>query len=189
MNALQEKILKDGKVLPGHVLKVSNFLNHQLDVELLMEMGREIASRFADAGINKILTIEASGIAIATVAAVHMHVPVLYAKKSVSNNLSNDRYVTEVFSYTHQQTYSVMVDRAFLTAQDRVLIVDDFLARGNAMVGLIDLVGQAGAQLCGVCSAIEKGYQGGGDSLRARGIRVESLAIVEELSERGIRFR
>jgi len=189
MKAMQEKILREGTVLPGNVLKVNNFLNHQLDVDFLMEMGREIASLFENDRVNKILTIEASGIALAVVAAAHLHVPVLFAKKSSSSNMSENRYVTRVASYTHQKIYDVVVDRAFLNEGDRVLIVDDFLARGNAMIGLIDLVKQAGAELVGVSVAIEKGYQGGGDQLRAANIRVESLAIIEEMSEQGIRFR
>ena len=189
MKALQEKILKEGKILPGNVLKVSHFLNHQLDVDFLMEMGKEIARRYEGAGVNKILTIEASGIALAVAAAAHMHVPVLFAKKSASSNMSSGKYVTEVASYTHQRVYHVVVSRDLLTASDRVLIVDDFLACGNAVIGLIDLVHQAGGEVVGVTAAIEKGYQGGGDQLRAQGVRVESLAIIDEMSEQEIRFR
>ena len=189
MKALQEKILREGKILPGNVLKVSNFLNHQLDVDFLMEMGREIARRFEGCGVNKILTIEASGIALAVAVAAQFHVPVVFAKKSSSSNLSASKYVTQVASYTHQKVYNVVVDRAFLNEGDRVLIIDDFLACGNAMVGLMDLVRQAKAEIVGVSAAIEKGYQGGGDKLRDANIRVESLAIIDEMSESGIRFR
>ncbi|MBQ7320612.1 MAG: xanthine phosphoribosyltransferase [Clostridia bacterium] len=189
MKALQEKILKEGKVLPGNVLKVSHFLNHQLDVDFLMEMGKEIAARFEGAGVNKILTIEASGIALAVATAAHMHVPVLFAKKSASSNMSSGKLVTQVASYTHHKVYNVVVSSDLLTEKDRVLIIDDFLACGNAVVGLIDLVHQAHAEVVGVSAAIEKGYQGGGDKLREENIRVESLAIIEELSEQGIRFR
>ena len=189
MEALQEKILREGKVLPGNVLKVNNFLNHQLDVDFLMEMGREIARLFEHDRISKILTIESSGIALAVAAAAQLHVPVLFAKKSSSSNMSANKYVTRVASYTHQKVYNVVVDRAFLNEGDRVLIVDDVLACGNAMIGLMDLVKQAGAELGGVSAAIEKGYQGGGDQLRAQNIRVESLAIIDEMSEQGIRFR
>ena len=189
MKALEEKILREGKVLPGNVLKVSHFLNHQLDVDFLMEMGKEMASLFEGEGVNKILTIEASGIALAVAAAAHMHVPVLFAKKSSSSNMSSSKYATKVASYTHNKVYNVVVSRDLLNEGDRVLIIDDFLACGNAMVGLIDLVRQAKAEVVGVSAAIEKGYQGGGDSLRAANIRVESLAIIEEMSEMGIRFR
>ena len=189
MKALQEKILREGKVLPGNVLKVSHFLNHQLDVDFLMEMGKEIARRFEDSGVTKILTIEASGIALAVAAAAYMHVPVLFAKKSASTNMSANKYVTKVASYTHNKVYNVVVSRDLLNEGDRVLIIDDFLACGNAMLGLIDLVHQAGGEVIGVSAAIEKGYQGGGDELRASNIRVESLAIIDEMSESGIRFR
>ena len=189
MKALQEKILREGKVLPGNVLKVSHFLNHQLDVDFLMEMGKEIARRFENSGVTKILTIEASGIALAVAAAAYMHVPVLFAKKSASTNMSANKYVTKVASYTHNKVYNVVVSRDLLNEGDRVLIIDDFLACGNAMLGLIDLVHQAGGEVIGVSAAIEKGYQGGGDELRAANIRVESLAIIDEMSESGIRFR
>lgn len=189
MKALEEKILREGKVLPGNVLKVSHFLNHQLDVDFMMEMGKEVARIFENAGVNKILTIEASGIAFAVAVAAHMHVPVLFAKKNSSSNMSSGKYVTQVASYTHQKVYNVVVSRDLLTADDRVLIVDDFLACGNAVIGLIDLVHQAGGEVVGVSAAIEKGYQGGGDALRKENIRVESLAIIDEMSEEGIRFR
>ena len=189
MKALEEKIVREGKILPGNVLKVSHFLNHQLDVDFLMEMGREVARLYENAGVNKILTIEASGIAFAVAAAAYMHVPVLFAKKSASSNMSADKYATQVASFTHQKVYNVVVSRDLLDANDRVLIVDDFLACGNAVFGLMDLVQQAGGEVVGVTAAIEKGYQGGGDQLRARGIRVESLAVIDEMSENGIRFR
>ena len=181
MKALEEKILREGKILPGNVLKVSHFLNHQLDVDFLMEMGKEVARLYENAGVNKILTIEASGIAFAVAVAAHMHVPVLFAKKSSSSNMSSSKYATQVASYTHQKVYNVVVSRDLLTADDRVLIVDDFLAQGNALMGLIDIVGEAGASVAGCGIIIEKGFQGGGDALRARGIRVESLAIVESM--------
>ena len=189
MKALEEKIVREGKILPGNVLKVSHFLNHQLDVDFLMEMGCEVARIYEGAGVNKVLTIEASGIALAVAVAAHMHVPVLFAKKSASSNMSADKYSTQVASYTHQKLYNVVVSRDLLHEEDRVLIVDDFLACGNAVLGLMDLVNQAGGSVVGVTAAIEKGYQGGGDALRARGIRVESLAVIDEMSEAGIRFR
>jgi xanthine phosphoribosyltransferase len=189
MKALEEKIVREGKILPGNVLKVNHFLNHQLDVDFLMEMGREVARLYENAGVNKILTIEASGIALAVVVAAHMHVPVLFAKKNSTTNLSEDKYTTQVASFTHQKVYNVVVSRELLNASDRVLIVDDFLACGNAVFGLIDLVAQAGGEVVGVTAAIEKGYQGGGDKLRAQGVRVESLAVIDEMTEDGIRFR
>lgn len=189
MKALEEKILKEGKVLPGNVLKVSNFLNHQLDVDFLMEMGKEIARLYEGAGVNKILTIEASGIAIAVAAAAHLHVPVVFAKKHTSSNIAADTYVTQVASYTHNKIYNVVVSKEFLNKGDKVLVVDDFLACGNAIVGLTDLVSQSGAKTVGVAVAIEKGYQGGGDKLRHSGLRVESLAKIASMSaEDGIRF-
>ena len=189
MKALQEKILREGKVLPGNVLKVSHFLNHQLDVDFLMEMGKEIARRFENSGVTKILTIEASGIALAVAAAAYMHVPVLFAKKSASTNMSANKYVTKVASYTHNKVYNVVVSRDLLNEGDRVLIIDDFLACGNAIKGLMKIAGEAGAEVAGCAIAIEKGFQGGGDELRAAGIRVESLAIVESMTDTSVTFR
>jgi xanthine phosphoribosyltransferase len=189
MKALEEKILREGEILPGNILKVNHFLNHQLDVDFMMEMGREVARLYEGAGINKILTIEASGIAFAVAVAAHMHVPVLFAKKSSSSNMSEGKLITQVASFTHQKVYNVMVSSDLLHASDRVLIVDDFLACGNAVFGLMDLVSQAGGEVVGVTAAIEKGYQGGGDKLRAQGVRVESLAVIDEMTEAGIRFR
>ena len=189
MKALEEKILAEGKVLPGNILKVGSFLNHQLDVDFIMQMGQEIARLFADSGVSKILTIETSGIAIAMGAAAVLHVPVVFAKKHRTGNLSGEIYTTVVHSYTHGQDYNVVVSRDFLTPEDHVLLVDDFLANGKALEGLIDLVGQAGAQLCGAACAIEKGFQHGGDSLRAAGIRVESLAIIDQMDDSAVIFR
>ncbi|MBR2615732.1 MAG: xanthine phosphoribosyltransferase [Clostridia bacterium] len=189
MKALEEKILREGKVLPGDILNVSCFLNHRLDVDFLMEMGREIARLFEKENVNKILTVESSGIAIAMGAAAAMHVPVVFAKKHKSGNLSGEMYQTVVHSYTHGVDYTIVVQRDYLGKDDRVLIVDDFLANGKALNGLIDIVGQAGAELAGCTCAIEKGFQGGGDALRAEGIRVESLAIVETMSDDSLTFR
>lgn len=189
MKTLEEKILKEGKVLPGNILKVGSFLNHQLDVDFLMEMGQEIARLFSDAKITKILTIEASGIAIAMGAGVAMHVPVVFAKKNKTGNVSGDVYSTVVHSYTHGTDYNVVVASEYLSENDTVLIVDDFLANGKALLGLIDIVEQSGAKLAGACCAIEKGFQHGGDDLRAKGIRVESLAIVESMSDDSVTFR
>ena len=189
MKALEEKILKEGTVLPGNILKVASFLNHQLDVDFLMEMGKEIARLYDGAGVNKILTVETSGIAIAMAAAAAMHVPVVFAKKHKSGNLSGEMYQTVVHSYTHGVDYNIVVSRDFLSEKDNILIVDDFLANGKALNGLIDIVGQAGAKVIGCSCAIEKGFQGGGDALREQGVRVDSLAIVEAMSDDSLTFR
>lgn len=189
MKALKEKILKEGSVLPGNILKVGSFLNHQLDVDFIMEMGKEIAERFKGEKITKILTVETSGIAIAMGAAAAMHLPVVFAKKHKTGNLSGDLYTTVVHSYTHGVDYNIVVNTEFLTEEDRVLIVDDFLANGKALLGLIDIVGQAGATVAGCSCAIEKGFQKGGDNLRQEGIRVESLAIIESMDDTSLTFR
>lgn len=189
MKELEEKILKEGKVLPGEVLKVGSFLNQQIDTDLLAKMGEEGARLFNDAGVTKVLTIEASGIALAVMVGAALHVPAVFAKKSKTINVSGDVYTTAIHSYTHGKDNDVIVPKDYLSAADNVLIVDDFLATGTAIEGLIDLVGQAGAKVAGVISAVEKGFQGGGDALRARGIRVESLAIVESMSDDALTFR
>ena len=181
MKLLEERIRRDGVVKPGSVLKVDAFLNHQMDVALLDALGAEGARRFAGAGVSKILTIEASGIGIACMAARHFGVPVVFAKKSQSINIDGDVYTTKVQSYTHRRVYDVLVSKRFLGPADRVLILDDFLANGCALEGLLDLAAQAGASVAGVGIAVEKGFQRGGDALRARGIRVESLAIVDTM--------
>ena len=186
---LEERIRKEGKILPGPVLKVSSFLNHQMDPDLIMALGAEIAKRFQDDGVTKILTIESSGIAVAIAAGAHMHVPVLFAKKHRTSNVSGVLYQTLVHSYTHGTDYTVVVEREYLRADDRVLIIDDFLANGAAIEGLCDLIRQAGAETAGAAIAIEKGFQEGGKKLRASGLRIESLAIVEQMDENGIRFR
>ena len=189
MKALEERILAEGKILPGPVLKVSSFLNHQMDPDLMMALGAEIAQRFQADHVTKILTIESSGIAIAIAAGAHMHVPVLFAKKHRTSNVSGVLYQTLVHSYTHGTDYTVVVEREFLKDSDRVLIVDDFLANGAAVDGLCDLIRQAGATTVGAAIAIEKGFQEGGKKLRDAGMRVESLAIVDQMDENGIRFR
>ena len=181
MELLEKRIAQDGEVYPGNILKVSSFLNHQMDIDLLRAMGREWKRLFADAGINKILTIEASGIGIACIAALEFGCPVVFAKKSKSLNLGKDVYTTRVESFTHKNISDVVVDRRYLGPQDRVLIIDDFLANGKALEGLMDLLQQAGATLCGIGIAIEKGFQEAGDRLRAQGIRLESLAIVDAM--------
>ena len=189
MKALEDKILREGKVLPGHVLKVGSFLNQQLDVKFLAEMGEEIARLFRGASVTKVMTIEASGIALATLAALSLGVPAVIVKKHASANQSRDVWSAEIASYTHGNVYTAAVAKEYLGEGERVLIVDDFLACGNAVIGLMDLVRQAGGEVVGVSAAIEKGYQGGGDALRKDNIRVESLAVIEEMSEEGIRFR
>lgn len=188
MKALEEKILKEGAVLPGNILKVGSFLNHRLDVDFIMEMGREIAALFADEKVTKILTVETSGIPIAMGAAAAMHIPVVFAKKNRTGNISGDTYTAKVHSYTHGVDYNIIVSREYLDSCDRVLIVDDFLANGKALEGLIEIVNQAGASLAGASCAIEKGFQHGGDRLRAKGIKIESLAIVESMENGRIVF-
>ena len=189
MQQMEEKILKEGQVLPGGILKVGSFLNQQIDTVFLSEIGEEIARLFDGEGVTKILTIESSGIAIAIAAGAHMHVPVLFAKKHRTSNVSGVLYQTLVHSYTHGTDYTVVVEREFLKDSDRVLIVDDFLANGAAVEGLCDLIRQAGATTVGAAIAIEKGFQEGGKKLRDAGMRVESLAIVDQMDENGIRFR
>ena len=183
MKLLEERILKDGTVKAGGVLKVDSFLNHQIDVELFNKMGEEFKQLFADRPINKILTIEASGIGIACIVAQHFGVPVVFAKKAKSINLDGDTFVTKIQSFTHQRVYDVIVSKKFLSADDHVLIIDDFLANGCAVDGLIDLIRSAGATVEGVGIAIEKGFQEGGKRIRAKGIRVESLAIIESMDD------
>lgn len=189
MKALEEKILKEGKILGGDVLKVGSFLNQRIDVAFVMQMGEEIARLFEGEKITKIFTIESSGIAIAFAAATKMNVPVVFAKKNKSANVGDDVYTSRVHSFTHGNTYDAVVSKEFLSADDKVLIVDDFLARGNALRGLIDMVGQSGAELIGAAIAIEKGFQGGGDELREKGLRVESLALIDSMEEGKITFR
>ena len=189
MKALEEKILKEGQVLPGNILKVGSFLNHKIDADFMMEMGKEIARIFEGSGVNKILTIETSGIAIALGAAAVMHVPMVFAKKNKSSNIGGEVYKTVVHSYTHGTDYNVVVAKEYLSSEDKVLIIDDFLANGKALLGLIDIVRQAGAEVIGCSCAIEKGFQQGGDKLRAEGIRVESLAIVESMDDTSLTFR
>ena len=181
MNCLEERILKDGVVKPGNVLKVDSFLNHQMDVALMDKMGEEFHRRFADIKITKILTIEASGIAIACSVARCFGVPVVFAKKSKSVNIDGDMYVAEVESFTHKCKNQVIVSRKFLSGDDKVLIIDDFLANGCALQGLVAICDQAGASVEGIGIAIEKGFQIGGTVIRNLGYRLESLAIVESM--------
>lgn len=189
IRALEQRILTEGRVLPGEVLKVGSFLNQQIDTKLLKEMGDEVARLFSQSNVTKVLTIESSGIALAYAAAVSLGVPMVFAKKHKSSNLAGSILTSKVFSYTHQQTYDIMVSADYINSGDNILIVDDFLAMGNALNGLIDIVGQAGASLAGCAIAIEKGFQGGGDALRAKGIRVESLAIIDKMTDDSLEFR
>ena len=182
MNCLEKRILKDGVVKPGNVLKVDSFLNHQMDISLMNEIGEEFYRRFQDLKINKILTIEASGIAIAYAAALQFKVPVLFAKKSKSINIAADTYVADVVSFTHKNQNKVVVSKQFLSAEDHVLIIDDFLANGCALQGLIAICDQAGATVEGIGIAVEKGFQVGGQVIRNLGHRLESLAIVDSMN-------
>lgn len=189
IRTLEEKILKEGGVFPGNVLVVSSFLNQQIDTAFLKEMGKEIARLYAESGVNKILTVEASGIAIAVAAAFEMNVPVVFAKKGDAKNLSDDRYCAEVKSFTKGTVNIISVDSKYLNEGDKLLVIDDFLADGNALRGLISLANDAKAEVIGTAVAIEKGFQGGGDALRKEGIRVDSLAIVDKMTDSDIEFR
>lgn len=180
MKQLKERILSDGKCFPGGILKVDNFINHQMDPVLMREMAKELVNRFSDHNINKVITIEASGIAPAIMVGDYLNVPVLFAKKKVPSTMEN-MLVTEIFSFTKNKSYSVCVSKDYLNEGDRVLFIDDFLANGNAARGIIDLINQAGATLEGMGFLIEKGFQRGGDDLRSRGIHIESLAIIDSL--------
>ena len=182
MNFLEERILKDGIIKEGNVLKVDRFLNHQMDIDLFNEIGREFKKRFEGKEINKILTIEASGIGIACIAAQHFHVPVVFAKKSQSINLEGEMLVAEVESFTHKCKNNVIVAKKFLNPEDKVLIIDDFLANGCALQGLIQMVQSAGASVEGIGIVIEKGFQSGGRIIRNLGFQLESLAIIEKMN-------
>lgn len=181
MKLLEEKIVNDGVIKSGNVLKVDSFLNHQIDVPFVAELGKELKRLFADRNITKILTIEASGIGIACVAAMYFGVPVVFAKKSSGSNMDKDVYFTRIYSYTHSKTNDVVVSKRFLSKTDHVLIIDDFLANGCALEGLIDIVRQSGATVEGVGVAVEKGFQGGGDKLRKAGYNLHSLAIIDKM--------
>ena len=181
MNFLEERILKDGIIKEGNVLKVDSFLNHQMDIDLFNEIGREFKKRFEGKEINKILTIEASGIGIACIAAQHFHVPVVFAKKSQSINMEGEMLVAEVESFTHKCKNNVIVAKKFLNPEDKVLIIDDFLANGCALQGLIQIVQSAGASVEGIGIVIEKGFQSGGRIIRNLGFHLESLAIIEKM--------
>lgn len=188
MKLLEDKILRCGAVLPGNILKVDNFLNHQLDVRLINELGKEFYRLFSSDNITKILTVEASGIAIAYAAAVQFDVPVVFAKKGHHENVGNDLYTAEVYSFTKKKSYTVAVSKKFLSPDDNILIVDDFLANGKACLGLKEIVEQSGAKLAGVGIAVEKRFQGGGNALRDAGIKLKSLAIIDSMTDDSICF-
>ena len=189
MQLLEERILKDGKLFPGNILKVDSFLNHQMDIGLLNEIGKEFHRLFADGGVNKILTIESSGIGIACIAAQYFNCPVLFAKKTKTKNIASSVFKTQVKSFTHGTTYDVIVSKEFLHKTDRILIIDDFLAEGNALLGLIDIGRQAGAEVivCGI--AVEKAFQPGSSRIREKGVRVESLAVITSMDGGEIKFQ
>ncbi len=189
MKLLEERIIKDGHTVENHIIKVDTFLNHQVDTKLLLEMAKDAKEHFKDCQINKILTIEASGISIASIFAYVFDVPFVFAKKSKSLNLDKDKYTTMVKSYTYQTEYPIAVAKKFLTKDDKVLIVDDFLAQGNAAYGLIDLCNQAGAEIAGITIAIEKGFQEGGKNLRAENYNLYSQAIIDKVEDGKIFFR
>ena len=190
MQLLKDRINKDGIVREGNVLKVDSFLNHQMDIELLNEIGKEFKRRFSDVEITKILTVEASGIGIACITAQYFGVPVVFAKKSQTKNIAGDVYKTEVQSFTHGRIYNVIVSKDFLKPEDKILIIDEFLANGCALLGLEEIIRESGAELVGAGIVIEKGFQVGGEEIRKKGIRLESLAIVDSMSvEGGVVFR
>ena len=189
MNFLEERIKRDGIVKPGNVLKVDSFLNHQMDVRLMDQMGEEFKRRFADKPINKVLTIEASGIAIACMTARHFNVPVVFAKKAKSKNIDGEVYTSTVHSYTYGRDYDITLSKKFLSPSDKVLILDDFLANGKAIKGLLDVCAQAGATVSGIGICIEKGFQPGGAELRAAGYKLASLAIVDTMTDDQLTFR
>ncbi len=189
MKLLEEKILSCGTVLPGNILKVDSFLNHQLDVSLLSELGKEFYRLFSDLNITRILTVEASGIPIACFAAQHFDVPVVFAKKGHHKNIGNDVYTAEVFSFTKGTSYTVFVSKKYINPGDNILVIDDFLANGQAVLGLKKIIEDAGANLMGVGIAIEKGFQNGGKEIRAQGVNLRSLAIVDSMTDDSISFR
>ncbi len=190
MQLLKDRIIRDGKIKSGNVLKVDSFLNHQMDITLFGEIGKEFKQRFQDSEVTKILTIEASGIGIACIAAQYFNVPVVFAKKNQTKNIAGEVYTSQVESFTHGRVYDIIVSKQFINQEDKILIIDDFLANGKALIGLSKLVKDAGATLVGAGIVIEKGFQEGGSVIRESGIRVESLAIIDAMSEEeGITFR
>ena len=189
MNELQRRIIEEGKVLPGNIIKVDGFMNHRVDIRLQREIARQFHEHFADRGITKIMTVEASGIPLATITADEFGVPLLFAKKAKSDNIEGGLVKSEIFSYTYKKKVTLIVSAEWISPEDKVLVVDDFMANGEAIRGLVEIVDQVGAELVGVGIAIEKGFQGGGDRLRARGVDVCSLAIIEHAEPGNIVFR
>lgn len=189
MKLLEDKILSEGEVFPGNILKVSGFLNHKVDAVFTVEMAKEAVRLFKDEKIDKILTIETSGIPFAFATAVELGVPMVFAKKHKSSNISDDVYVSSIYSFTHSTQYDVVVSKDYISKGEKILIMDDFLANGKAILGLIDIISQAEAVPVGACCAIEKGFQGGGDLLRKKGIKVESLAVIDSMDDTSITFR
>ena len=189
MQLLRDRIRKEGKILPGHIVKVDGFLNHRIDIELMDEIAKEFRRRFGDQGVTLILTAEASGIALATVCAKEFGVPMVFAKKAKSDNIEGGLYCSDIFSYTYKKKVTLLVSKDWITANDRVLIIDDFMANGEAMRGLCDIVRESGAELVGIGIAVEKGFQHGGDRIRESGINIQSLAIIDEADENGFVFR
>lgn len=189
MKLLKDKIVKEGKILPGNIVKVDGFLNHRIDVEMMEEIAKEFKRRFADEGITLILTAEASGIALATIAAKEFGVPMVFAKKAKSDNIEGGLYASDIFSYTYKKKVTLLVSKDWIGKDDKVLIVDDFMANGEAMRGLCDIVREAGAELVGIGVAVEKGFQHGGDRIREAGINIQSLAIIDKADENGFVFR
>ena len=189
MQELKDRIVKEGKVLPGNIIKVDGFLNHRIDTELMDHIAEEFGKHFNMDEVTMILTAEASGIALSAIVAHHFHKPMIFAKKAKSDNIEGGLYQSDIFSYTYKKKVTLLVSKEWLSADDKVLIIDDFMANGEAMRGLCDIVNAAGATLVGIGCAVEKGFQGGGDRLRQQGIRVESLAVIEEMDDDSITFR
>ena len=189
MKELKDRIVKEGRVLPGNIIKVDGFLNHRVDMRLMRGMAKEFASYFAGRGITAVMTVEASGIALASVTAEELGVPLLFAKKAKSDNIEGGLVSSEIYSYTYKKKVTLIISAEWLTASDRVLVVDDFLANGEAIRGLVEIVRKVGAEVVGVGIAIEKGFQGGGDRLREQGLDVRSLAIIEKAEPGHIEFR
>lgn len=185
MELLEKRIIQDGEILPGNILKVSNFLNHQIDVNLMEQLGEEFFRLYKDSNVTKVLTIESSGIAVGYAVARKFGVPLVFAKKHKSSNVNEGVYSSKVWSFTHNQAYTVVVSKKYISKGDKILIVDDFLANGNALKGLIEIVEQAEASVSGICIAIEKCFQNGGNLIRSAGYRVESLAAVEKMTDDG----
>ncbi len=189
MDLLKDRIRRDGKVKDNHIIKVDGFLNHQIDISLMNEIGKEFKRLFNGEKITKVITIEASGIAVACLTAMYFNVPIVFAKKSESKNIDGDVYRTTVTSYTRGKDYTVILEKRFLTPEDRILIIDDILATGKAQKGLLDISRQAGADVAGIGVVIEKGFQGGGDKLREAGYNVQSLAIIDSMENQTVQFR